>query len=189
MKKLATIATCLLITALPIAGIAAAKTKTAAKAAAPAASQAAIQLPAHANPIAKALIDNGVKTCAPRVEQVTDFLITGSNSAAAPFLPTKNIDQNMLSLSLEIVDKDKNLAYASTTFAPGKGNSCAASYDAIRYWPKKCDDVAISQFNSKTTPPALRENIKIVKLDANTRVFLMPAGEQGCVSIKKQLVY
>ena len=96
-------------------------------------------------------------------------------------------DTRLLPLALE-VPTDAGSAYVSATFAPGQANGCGATYDAVSYWPQKCEAVAAKQFAGfKRMEQALRKNITVLDGGAATKVFLMPAGS-GCVSIKKEVV-
>ncbi len=70
---------------------------------------------------------------------------------------------------------------------PNQANGCGAAYDAVVYWPLKCDAVAAKQFASLKKVGQLKKDISVLDGGVATKVFLMPAGS-GCVSIKKEVV-
>lgn len=142
------------------------------------------------NSITESFASKGVKQCSARINQVSNFL--GANSAGAGaflFLPEAEADQQLSSLSMEIIGKDNKSAYISSSFAPLANGSCQASYDAVAYFSEKCDAVIKHLYaKQKDGIGKLKQNVSIVPLNTNSRVFLMAAGD-GCVSIKKETVY
>lgn len=140
------------------------------------------------NPLTKGMVDKGVLSCASRINSMTNFLGNNAQVGAFLFIPSKDPDQHLVSSSLEIIDKQKQLIYASSSFAPNQMNGCGAVYDAVMWSPKSCKEVAKSQFPNKEIADVLKKNISMLDLGPGIRVFLMPAG-QGCVSIKKEVVF
>ncbi len=140
------------------------------------------------NLITQAAVAAGVLACAPRVDQVARFLTTGLVGSFWMFLPATARDQHIVSTSIEIDSKGGPLAYASADFAPAMVDGCGAIYETVVYWPAKCAEVAAKQFT--TLPKARNLGTQVTSLDAGNgaRVFLMPAGVAGCVSIKKELL-
>jgi len=129
----------------------------------------------------------GVNSCAGRINQVTNFLITGSQGAGATlFLPNDNPDKQLFSASIEIPLKD-NTAYASVSFAPNQASGCNGMYETVVYWPQNCTQVAEKQFNTFQKTAALSKTIAVLESGTTVKVFLMPAGT-GCISIKKEIV-
>jgi len=140
------------------------------------------------NPITQAVVKGGALQCASRVNQVTNFLISGSQGMGAHlYVPAIEPDRKMVSVSLEIQNENVPFAFASASFAPNQANGCGAMYEAVAYWNMKCDDVASKQFTGLKKVGSLRK--EIIALDGGpvVKVFLMPAGS-GCVSIKKEVV-
>ena len=139
-----------------------------------------------ANTITQAALKNGVRTCAGRINQITNFLTAGAKGGGFVIIyPTNNPDRQMTSVSMEIPIKD-NTAYASASFAPGQENYCGGMYETVVYWPQTCSEVADKQFGKFKRAGTLSKNIYIRDGGA-TKVFLMPAGT-GCISIKKEMV-
>ena len=70
------------------------------------------------NGITQAAVRAGALSCASRINQVTNFLIAGTQDARALIFPlTNNPDNQLLSLSMEIPLKDSASAYASASFS------------------------------------------------------------------------
>ena len=131
---------------------------------------------------------SGVLACASRVDQVAKFLTGGVPGNFWLFLPATARDQHIVSASIEVGTKEVPAAYASADFAPGMANGCGAIYESVVYWPEKCSEVASKHFTA--LPKGQNLGKLIFSLDAGNgaRVFLMPAGSGGCVSIKKELL-
>ncbi|HPL96512.1 MAG TPA: hypothetical protein PK004_06230 [Smithella sp.] len=139
-----------------------------------------------ANTITQAALKNGVRTCAGRINQVTNFLTAGAKGGGFIMIyPTSRPDRHMTSVSMEI-PLQNNTAYASASFAPGQENYCEGLYETVVYWPQTCSEVAEKQFGKFKRTGALSRHI-YVRDGGATKVFLMPAGA-GCVSIKKELI-
>ena len=157
----------------------------------PSKTQAPASKPAasNVNNITQTAVKAGVLSCASRINQVTNFLIAGTQGAGAfMFLPPNNVDQQFISASIEIPLKDASAsAYASASFAPNQANGCGGMYETVVYWPQKCTEVAEKQFGTFKKGGMLSKNIYTRNGGESTKVFLMPAGA-GCISIKKEVV-
>ncbi len=139
----------------------------------------------------------GAVTCAPRIEQVGDFLLQGGEAGVFLFLPETAIDQRQIGLSLEIASpvggpvgnggSVSPSAYASADFSPSADGTCGASYQAIAYWPGSCAEVAKTRFSANKSLGVVKRSILMLELSKLGRIFLMPAGA-GCVSIKRELL-
>lgn len=138
--------------------------------------------------LTQAAVAAGVLACAPRVEQVAKFLTNGVAGSFWLFLPAIARDRHIVSTSMEIETKDAPLAYASADFAPAMQDGCGAIYETVVYWPGKCAEIAARQFPG--LPKGRNLGKAVLSLDAGNgaRIFLMPAGPSGCVSIKKELL-
>lgn len=139
-----------------------------------------------ANTITQTVVQKGVLNCASRIEQVTNFLGYGPQAGVVVIIPPVQSDQRIIPLTME-VNSGSGSAYVSATFAPNQANGCGAAYDAVIYWPQKCDAVAARQFSGFKKIGALKKEIIVLDGGVATKVFLMPAGA-GCVSIKKEVV-
>jgi hypothetical protein len=139
-----------------------------------------------ANAVTQAAVQQGVLNCAARINQVSNFLGFGPQAGALLLVPPSQPDQRLLPLAME-VPTESGSAYVSATFAPNQANGCGAVYDAVVYWPQKCEAVADKQFASLKRTGQLKTSLTVLDGGPATKVFLMPAGS-GCVSIKKEVV-
>jgi hypothetical protein len=131
----------------------------------------------------------GVKACAHRVSQVTDFLAGDKQTKSAAFIfpvPAPN-NKHLLSMSMSVAAPNAPLAYVATTYAPVSSTGCDASYEAVIYWPKACPEVSSEQFPG-ARPGNDVGGLAVRVIGPNAVVFLLPAGA-GCVSIKKEDVF
>lgn len=175
----------LLLTAL-LGVVPHAQAQEAAKPAAGAASAASSNA-GGANAITQAAVQKGALNCASRIEQVSNFLGFGQQTGALLLIPPAQPDQRLISLAME-VPTESGSAYVSASFAPNQANGCGAAYDAVVYWPQKCEAVAGKQFAALKKVGQLRKDITVLDGGMATKVFLMPAGDKGCIAIKKELV-
>lgn len=142
------------------------------------------------NGLAQAAANVGVTDCVGRIHQVTDFLTTGSKSGAFLFLAPTDANRHVISSSLEVQSGGAS-TYASASFAPYGFGACGALYETVSYWSSPCDEVGARIFPSFSKAGSLGgQGGTIAMLEGNpsVRVFLMPAG-QGCISIKKEMLY
>ena len=140
------------------------------------------------NQVAIVSFDAGARSCAPRIDLVTNFLTQGTQSSALLFLPDKDPDKNMVSVSMEVKPEALPRAYASATFSPNTGIGCAAEYETVQYWGEPCNAVAAKTFKGATPSGALGSEIAILTIGPSARVFLMRATANSCVSIKKEVL-
>lgn len=140
------------------------------------------------NPVAQAAQKAGVVDCLERVNQVANFLTTGdAQSGATLSIPPQDANERMVSAAFEI-QTPQVLSYASADFAP-LASGCGGTYEAVVYWKNACDAVASKAFAQfKRIGPIKNSILALQGSSTQLRVFLMPAG-QGCVSIKKEIVY
>jgi hypothetical protein len=140
-----------------------------------------------ANAVTQAAVQKGVLNCASRINQVSNFLNYGPQAGAFLMSPPNQPDQRLVPLAME-VPTESGSAYVSVTFAPNQANGCGAAYDAVMYWPQKCEVVASKQFSTLKKTGPLRKDITMLDGGVATKVFLMPAGSGGCISVKKEVV-
>jgi len=153
----------------------------------PVSNPAAVQpMSGGANAITQAAVQQGALNCATRINQVSNFLGFGPQAGAVLMMPPSQPDQRLIPLAME-VQTEGGSAYVSATFAPNQANGCGAAYDAVVYWPQKCEAVVARQFAGLKRVGQMKTNITVLDGGPATKVFLMPAGS-GCVSIKKEFV-
>lgn len=137
-------------------------------------------------PIANYAAQQGVRQCLGRIDQVSNFLTNGATSSgAAVFIPPREPDRGLASVSLEVLGGN-GLSYVNTAYAPSSAG-CDGVYEAITYWAAPCEQVAPT-FQGFTGGKPIRQHIQSLDGGPNAKVYLMPAG-QGCISIKKEVVY
>jgi hypothetical protein len=172
---------------LGVAAGAGAQGKNVKKPAAPASAKVEpAPIPANLNGMANAAAQAGVRTCLRRIDQVTTFLASNSQSGAMLFAPPQDPDRGLTSYSLEVLASNA-LSYAAADFT-AVGQSCAAVYESVTYWESTCAQVARAIFPNFPLANPLRQFISVLDGGAQVKVFLMPAGS-NCVSIKKEIVY
>jgi hypothetical protein len=145
---------------------------------------------ARPNPVTIAATQQGVLACSARINQVVNFLGFNENSGALLILPPSQQDQRVVGLAMELpYPSVDNPAYVSATFASNPASGCGASYDAVVYWPKNCDDVVKQDFATFKTSGRLKKNVVVLDGGSQLRAFLLPAGKSGCVSIKREVLF
>ena len=146
--------------------------------------------PASMNGITRAAFNAGVRTCLERIDQVSKYITVQTQSKFIMSLPPADADRQISSTSIEVKLPNEVVAYASMTAAPTTDGGCDALYETVVYWTNSCTDVAEKGFPDAKVIGVIQQHIKVLlQENANFRVFLMPAGAQGCVSIKKEVIY
>lgn len=136
--------------------------------------------------IANFAAQSGVRQCVGRIDQVSNFLTNGAiSSGAAVFLPPREVDRGLSSVSMEVLGSN-GLSYVNTAYSPS-ATGCDGVYEAITYWAGTCEQVAAT-FPNFTLAKPLRQHIFTLDGGPTAKIYLMPAG-QGCISIKKEVVY
>lgn len=158
---------------------------------APAAAKAEAQPQQKPNPSARNITDAavkaGVKSCADRVHQMTNFLTANNRSGAVLMVPPSAPDKRLATISLGLATPGGKVAYASESFAPNQANGCSGMYETVVYWDSGCPDVAKKQFSTFKEAGILVNSITVLDGGSTMKVFLMPAGT-GCVAIKKEVL-
>lgn len=157
--------------------------------AAPAAPAAQVAQPSAVSAVSavtQAAVQKGVLTCAARINQVSGYLGFNAQAGALLMAPPAQPDQRLVPLVLE-TPTPQGSAYVSAAFAPNQANGCGATYDAVVWWPERCEAVAARAFGNLRSVGRLKKSLTVLDGGPATKVFLMPAGP-GCVSIKKEVV-
>lgn len=140
------------------------------------------------NHISNVTTQAGVLACASRVTQVTNFLVKPPKLAGALMMTvSEDRDEQLVPLLLE-TESEQGPMYISASFAPNQSNGCGATYEAVTYWPVKCNAVVFNkQFEWFKSAGVLHKKVQVLSKGNATKVFLMPAGS-GCIVIKKEVV-
>ena len=144
-------------------------------------------MPNAATAMTQAAAQAGVLSCAGRIEQVARFLGAGNQIGFLFLMPPPPRDQRLVTSAMEIGNKDVPSAYASADFAASP-LGCGASYETVTYWPFQCTEVVTRYFPGVPKAPALGKSIATLDAGGNARIFLMPAGAAGCITIKRELL-
>jgi hypothetical protein len=140
------------------------------------------------NKVTGQMLSAGVRNCSGRVDQVANFLTRGTQSSALLFIPDREPDNMMVSMSAEVQAEGVPRAYASATFSPNTAMGCAGVYESVQYWSESCNVVAAKNFKGGTPAGPLGAEIGILNIGPSARVFLMRATSTSCVTIKKELL-
>ncbi len=138
--------------------------------------------------IATVMFSTGVRNCATRIDQISSFLTKGTRSSALLFLPEREPDNSMVSVSLEVQGEGIPRAYGSATFSPNTAIGCSGMYETVQYWPESCNAVAAKHFKGAVSTGSLGGEIGMFNIGPSARVFLMRATGSSCVSIKKEIL-
>jgi len=137
--------------------------------------------------VTQAAVQKGVLNCAGRINQVVNFLGFSPKAGAVLMIPPAQPDSRLIPVAMEI-PFEGGVAYASASFAPNQANGCGATYDSVVYWPLSCEKVREQQFSALKVTGNMSKEIKILDVGEGVKFFLMPAGSDGCISIKKEVV-
>ena len=140
------------------------------------------------HPFTLSAVSQGVLSCSSRINQVMTNMGVTDSSGGAWLLPTAQQDHRLAPLVFEFPITMGGSAYVSATFAPNQANGCGATYDAVFYWPKSCEEVAKQSYVGLKMIALLKKDISMLDGGPNTKIFLMPAGAAGCISIKHEVV-
>ena len=138
--------------------------------------------------IATVMFSTGVRNCAARIDQISNFLTKDTRSSALLFLPEREPDNSMVSVSLEVQGTGIPRAYGSATFSPNTAIGCSAMYESVQFWPESCNAVAAKHFKGAVATGSLGGEIAMFNIGPAARVFLMRATASSCVSIKKEII-
>ncbi len=138
---------------------------------------------AASTPLTRTAAQAGLLSCAARIEQVSRFLGAGNQMAFQLSLPQPPRDLRMAGAAMEITPPAGASSYASAQFAAA-GRGCDAIYQTVTYWPAPCAEIAATRFPGQAPGLPLGPAITTLELGGNARIFLMPAGTTGCISIK-----
>jgi len=160
----------------------------AAAAAAAAEAQPQAQSAEGPNGMTRAAVQRGILQCAARVEQVSKFTGFGPQAGGMLLAPTNPADQRLFAMQMEVPAGAASNSLVDMDFAPNQANGCGATYSAVSYWAQSCDQVANNQFAQLKRLQPLKRDVAVLDAGPATKVFLMKAGDNGCVSIKKEIV-
>ena len=140
------------------------------------------------NGMTRAAVQRGILQCAARVEQVSKFTGFGPQAGGVLLAPANPADQRLFAMQMEVPAGAASNSLIDMDFAPNQANGCGAAYQAVSYWAQSCDQVANTQFAQFQRLHPLHRDVAVLAGGPAPKVFLMRAGDNGCVSIKKEIV-
>lgn len=140
------------------------------------------------NAMTRAVVQRGMLSCAARVEQVSRFLGFGPQAGAHLMPPPAPADQRLFAVQMELPAGATGNSFVDMSFAPQQANGCGATYQTVTYWPQSCETVGSQQFATLKPSQPLQRDVTVLSVGPMTKVFLMRAGNAGCIAIKKEIV-
>lgn len=116
------------------------------------------------NPVTQAAVQAGVFASVGRINQVTTFLTANSKSAAFLFIPQRQPDQSIFSVSFGLDCEKATAKYASASFAPIAGGQAGAVYDTVEYLAQSCADVETKTFKDLKRKGSLIHLLPVVAI-------------------------
>ncbi len=149
---------------------------------------AAVTAPPKYNGITTLFADAGARTCLGRMNQITNYLSQGAQAGAYAFIPPNETNLRLLSTSVEARTAN-DVFYTTAPAAPTPNGACGALYETVDYWPAACQEVATKAYPQLRPERFIQQVIQVLDGGDTLKIFLMPAGQNGCVAIKKEVLY
>lgn len=140
------------------------------------------------NGMTRAAVQRGVLNCAARVQQVSQFLGFGPQAGGMLMAPANPVDQRLFSMQMEVPAGASGNTWVDMTFAPNQANGCGATYQSVSYMAQSCDSLASGPYAQFRRLQAIKQDVTVLDGGPSTKVFLMKAGDSGCIAIKKEIV-
>lgn len=75
-----------------------------------------------------------------------------------------------------------------TTLIVAPAGTCSGLYQQVIYWPEPCPALKARVFGAFTNDRPLLARVRQSEASAGLQLYLLPAGPNGCVSVKKELI-
>ena len=134
--------------------------------------------------IAAAFAENGEKACLEKIDKISKFFIAGKSTAAVIIPRPQDNQQAMISFVLP-VESQPVQSLVTNDFANSPRSGCAASYEAVSYWPQSCAEVRKSYFDAMQEIETSASGFTALTNGQGVHLFMMDA-VQNCVTIKKE---
>jgi len=156
-------------------------------AAAPAAAQ---QAGGELSAIAQAAAQRGIRTCLPAIDRLAKNLSASFDIGIFLFNQVERPDSGLVSISMELspAPSGAGSAYVSASFVPVGDAACQVMVESTMYWTNRCVTVGVGYQNYQVVGTLLKE-IGILSDGGTQRLFLVPAGTSGCVSVEKSVYF
>jgi hypothetical protein len=142
---------------------------------------------APVNPVAVLASQLNASRCINMARQIGEQVVGPHPSAGVVMAAASGADQSLFSTSIETRDA-VGAHFVSTFLTPNARGGCDGGYDDVRYWSKSCDQLVMEDMRGVGTLRPLGPHIGTLVAGTNQHIYLMAAG-QGCVSIRKELLF
>lgn len=128
-----------------------------------------------------------ISTCAPTISEAAGFLFDRGDVqfVVQPLGPDANRWPTVVT-SEGTHGEAKQTRLTSLVVAPA--GSCSGIYQQIIYWAESCNTVKQRVFTEFKGEKIFARNVRVSEVNPGLQLYLMPAGTNGCVSIKKELI-
>jgi hypothetical protein len=144
------------------------------------------------NLIGKQAQEWGVARCLGRVVFLSQFLTQGTTANWLLTRGQNNPDAELFSATIIAHEQATGLRGISNFHvAPVANGGCNTAYESTLYYAGTCAQTHERIFPAFTQPVELGSEVAqaFTMSDGTGRLFLMPAGETGCVAVKSEIFY
>lgn len=130
-------------------------------------------------------------TCAPVFQQAGSFLFENAEVqfVVQPLGPDTNRWPTVVTAEGSYPAKPGAPAQTRlTTMIVAPAGTCAGLYQQVIYWPEPCATLKTRVFGAFTGDKLLQARVRQSEAGPALQLYLMPAGTNGCVSVKKELI-
>lgn len=146
-------------------------------------------IPARVSPMTAAATQRGIEQCAARVEQMSGVLGFGPRSKGMLLAPVDPADRMLFSMMVAQPVNAELFGLIGLDFAPNQANGCGASMQAVAYWSQSCDSLIEGPMAKLKKLDVLQTDITVLESGPTSKVYLLKAGVNGCVSVKKEIIF
>jgi hypothetical protein len=144
---------------------------------------------AELSAIGQAAAQRGIRTCLPKIDRLATGLAASYDIGVFFFNQLDRPDEGLVSISMELTPSPSNgPVYLSGTFVPVAGSECQVMVETTIHWASNCAAVGIAYPGYQLVGQLLRD-VRILASQGSERLFLMPAGPAGCISIEKTVYF
>ncbi len=134
----------------------------------------------------------GVQRCAPVFEQAGSFLFENAQAqfVVQPLGPDANRWPTAVTIESSHPPSGQRTTDQTrlTTLVVAPAGSCSGLYNQVIYWPEPCAALKKRVFAAFGNERPLLARVRQSEANPGLQLYLMPAGPNGCVSVKKELI-
>lgn len=138
-----------------------------------------------------AMAQIGLTRCLPVFQQAGPFLFENAraNFVVQPLGPDVNRWPTAVTIESDHPATPKTPAQTRfTTMIVAPAGTCAGLYQQVIYWAQPCATLKARVFAAFGNDRPLLSKIRQSEANPGLQLYLLPAGANGCVSIKKELI-